>query len=136
MTVYLPDVNVLIALLDRGHVHHGLAHGWFARQGSNAWTLLRVVGHARYPNCPGNSAAALPVLIGLRQLPGHAFWSDDISLAGSDLIDGSRLVNSGQVTDSYLLALAAAHGGQLASFDRRLITDAVRGGPKHLHLIC
>jgi hypothetical protein len=40
-----------------------------------------------------------------------------------------------QVTDSYLLALVCAHGGQLACFDRRLVKDAVRGGARPLHLI-
>jgi hypothetical protein len=53
----------------------------------------------------------------------------------SDKLDMSHLLSSGQVTDSYLLALACAHGGQLATFDRRLVTDAVRGGMKGLHFI-
>jgi hypothetical protein len=50
-------------------------------------------------------------------------------------IDGSRMLGSAQVTDSYLLALAGAHGGQVAGFDRRLIVDAVIGGSTLLHLI-
>ena len=45
-------------------------------------------------------------------------------------IDATRLLNTAQVTDSHLLALACAHEGQLASFDRRLVTDAVRGGAR------
>jgi uncharacterized protein len=40
-----------------------------------------------------------------------------------------------QVTDTYLLALAVAHGGQLASLDRRLSVTAVHGGKHGLHLI-
>jgi predicted nucleic acid-binding protein len=40
-----------------------------------------------------------------------------------------------QVTDSYLLALAVAHDGALATFDRRLSTKAVKGGKGALHLI-
>ena len=31
--------------------------------------------------------------------------------------------------------LACANGGQLASFDKRLVKDAVRGGARGLHLI-
>ena len=50
-------------------------------------------------------------------------------------IDATRLLNTAQVSDSHLLALACAHEGQLASFDRRLVTDAVRGGARRLHLI-
>ena len=40
-----------------------------------------------------------------------------------------------EVTDTYLLALARAHHGQLASLDRRLVADAVPEGATHLHLI-
>ncbi len=60
---------------------------------------------------------------------------DDISLMDCKRIDPTRLLHSAQVTDSYLLALAHAHGGQLATFDRKLVVNAVRGGAQALHLI-
>jgi uncharacterized protein len=140
---YLLDVNVLIALLDPAHVQHDTAHDWFATHGQAAWAtcpltengVLRIVGHARYPNTPGSPAAVAPLVAQLRQRSGHVFWPDDLSLADPAWIDASRLLSAGQVTDSYLLALAVAHGGQLASFDRRLVTDAVRDGARGLHLI-
>lgn len=143
MTRYLLDVNVLIALVDAAHVHHELAHDWFARQGSLAWAscpltqngLLRIVGHARYPNAGGTPSAIMHTLNSLCALPGHAFWADDISLTDSRYVDSERLYSSGQVTDTYLLALAQAHGGKLASFDRKLLVDAVHGGAQALHLI-
>ena len=50
-------------------------------------------------------------------------------------VDADRLLSHGQVTDSSLLALARAHQGQLASFDRRLVVDAVHDGGAALHLI-
>ena len=50
-------------------------------------------------------------------------------------IDASGLLSSAQFTDSYLLTLAGAHGGQLATFDRELVVDAVLGGLKALCLI-
>jgi hypothetical protein len=68
-------------------------------------------------------------------MPGHTFWPDDISLLDREKIGADRLLNSSQVTDSYLVALAIAHGGQLATFDRRVIPDAVRGGASGIHLI-
>ena len=143
MTTFLLDVNVLIALIDSKHVQHDAAHEWFAHQGHKAWAtcpltengLLRIVGHARYPNSPGGPATVMPLVATLRALPGHVFWPDDISLLETERIDATRVLSSAQVTDSYLLALACAHGGQLASFDRRLVTDAVRGGAQRLHLI-
>ncbi len=140
---YLLDVNVLIALIDPAHLQHEAAHGWFAEHGQRAWAtcpltengLLRIVGHARYPNSPGMPAAVAGILIGLRSLPGHRFWPDDISLMEIDRIDTARLLHTSQVTDSYLLALAHAHDGQLATFDRKLVVDAVQGGASALHLI-
>ena len=71
----------------------------------------------------------------LRKLRGHAFWPDDLSLLDQGHVDATRLLDSTQVTDSYLLALARAHEGQLASFDQRLVTDAVIDGRQALHLI-
>jgi len=140
---YLLDVNVLIALVDPSHVQHEAAHRWFAEQGQQAWAtcpltengLLRIVGNLRYPNSPGSPAAVVPLMAGLRALPGHVFWADSISLLDTDKFDLERLLSSKQVTDSYLLALAIANGGQLATFDYRLVTAAVRDGVNGLHLI-
>ena len=143
MSAFLLDVNVMIALVDPAHVQHDAAHAWFSKTGRKAWAtcpltesgLLRIVGHPRYPNSPGTPAAIASLLLGLRALPGHAFWPDDISFSETKRFDTDRLLSHSQVTDSYLLALARAHGGKLASFDRRLVVDAVHDGAQSLHLI-
>ena len=143
MTRFLLDINVLIALIDPAHVQHDRAHEWFAASGEKAWAtcpltengLLRIVGHARYPNSAGTPAAVAELLASLRALPGHEFWPDDVSLLDQERVDRTRLLDSAQVTDSYLLALAVARGGQLATFDQRLVADAVIHGAKALHLI-
>jgi toxin-antitoxin system PIN domain toxin len=140
---YLLDVNVLIALIDPAHVQHDAAHDWFAKYGKKSWAtcpltengVMRIVGHVRYPNSPGTPSAVAQMMTGLCALPGHVFWPDDISLLDAKKVDASRILSSAQVTDSYLLALACAHGGKLATFDRRLVVDAVRGGAKGFHLI-
>jgi toxin-antitoxin system PIN domain toxin len=140
---FLLDANVLIALIDPAHIQHDKAHEWFSALGQQAWAtcpltqnaVLRIVGHARYPNSPGSPAAVAPLMMSLGALPGHIFWPDDISLLDAGQVDTARLLNASQVTDSYLLALACAHGGKLATFDRRLVTDAVSRGTQGLHLI-
>ncbi|MHB8530682.1 MAG: TA system VapC family ribonuclease toxin [Caulobacteraceae bacterium] len=140
---YLLDVNVLIALLDPAHVGHEAAHSWFGRVGARSWAtcpitengVIRIVGHPNYPNSVGSPAMAAPIASRLRALPGHVFWNDDLSLVDSDLIDPRKIATPGQVTDTYLLALAVANHGQLATFDRRLSTMAVRGGKAGLHII-
>lgn len=71
----------------------------------------------------------------LRALPGHRFWPDSVSLIGSGEIDPARILSHGQVTDTYLLALARAHDGRLATFDRKLSTAAEGNGKSFLHLI-
>jgi predicted nucleic acid-binding protein len=68
-------------------------------------------------------------------LPGHAFWPDDLSLLDGEHVNAERLLDSAHVTDSYLLALARAHEGQLATFDQRMPTESVIDGAKALHLI-
>ncbi len=138
---YLLDVNVLIALIDPAHVAHDAAHNWFASLEDWATCpmtengVLRIVGNPKYPNSPGSPAEVATVVAGLRELPGHHFWADDISLFGSELVEPTRILTSPQVTDTYLLALAKAHGGMLATFDRRLSTAAVHGGKSALQII-
>ena len=96
---------------------------------------MRIVGHPRYPNSPGSPAAVAHLLASFRGLPGFAFWPDDLSLLDREHVDPARLLESAQVTDSYLLALARAHQGQLATLDQRLIPDAVIHGAQALHVI-
>ncbi len=142
-TRYLLDVNILIALIDPAHVRHDDAHDWFAAKGKRAWAtcpltengVLRILGNPRYPSSPGNLAAVAQILIVVRNLGSHEFWSDDLSLLDPTRVDATRLLNSAQVTDTYLLALAMAHGGQLATFDRQLVANAVAGSTSALHLI-
>lgn len=140
---YLLDVNVLIALMDRSHVHHEAAHGWFGGLEAERWATcpmtenaaVRVMGAPGYVNSPGSLPIVGRLLQRMTALPGHVFWPDDVSLVCSPEVDISRILAPAQIADSYLLALASAHGGKLATFDRRLIPDAVRNGGRALHLI-
>lgn len=140
---YLLDVNVLIALIDPAHVAHDAAHEWFGSVGNKDWAtcpmtengVLRIVGHPKYPNTPGSPAAVAAIVAALRELAGHHFWTDDLSLVSAASVDPSKILTSGQVTDTYLLALAKARGGKLATFDRRISIAAVKGGKVSLHII-
>ncbi|MGP2493850.1 TA system VapC family ribonuclease toxin [Mesorhizobium sp. PUT5] len=140
---FLLDVNVLVALIDPGHVAHDAAHGWFERVGNASWAtcpltedgVVRIVGNPRYPNSPGSPAAVAEIVTVLRTLAGHTFWADDISLFGGSHADPRRILAPHQVTDTYLLALAQSKGGVLATFDRKLSTAAVAGGRDALHHI-
>lgn len=143
MTRYLLDVNVLIALIDPAHVQHDQVHEWFGIVGHQAFAtcpitengLLRIVGHPKYPNCPGPPSVVASALSAIRRLPGHAFWADSISLVGSRLVDPALLSSHHRVTDSYLLALARANKGQLATLDQKLATEVVAEGGAALALL-
>ena len=140
---YLLDVNVLIALIDPAHVAHDAAHEWFGAEGHEDWAtcpmtengVMRIVGHPKYPNSPGSPSAVAAIVAGLRELSGHHFWADDLSIVASTLVDPAQILTSAQVTDTYLLALAKSKGSKLATFDRRLSVAAVKGGKGALHVI-
>lgn len=140
-TRHLLDVNVVIALIDPAHIHHERAHRWFASRGPAPWHtsptvqngVVRVVSHPKYPN----SQPAPVVLASLASLAAqttHVFLADSVSL-----LDGSvhteRLLASSQVTDTYLLHLAASNDALLATFDSRIVTTAVPSGAKVVALI-
>jgi len=140
---YLLDVNVLIALIDPNHVAHHQAHEWFESTGQKDWRtcpltengVIRIIGHSSYPNTLGSPASVAEIVKALRELPGHSFWPDEISLVSCHDVDPHRILTAGQVTDTYLLALAKFRGGTLATLDRRLSTAAVRDGRAALHVI-
>lgn len=141
--VALLDANVLIALIDPRHVHHESCHRWFSSRGNAPWAscaitqnaVLRIVGHPRYPNSPGSPAVVSRILQELVGHPQHRFWADAPSLLSLGHVNPGALVDSGQITDTFLLALAVQQGGLLASLDQRLSTVAVAGGQNALELI-
>ena len=143
MTVFLLDVNVLIALVDPAHVQHGQAHRWFSRVGRRGFAtcpltengLIRIVGHPRYPNSPGPPSAVVHSLVTIRGLSGHKFWPDKISVADKAFFASELLSSHSRVTDSYLLALANSNGGRLATMDQKLATEVVPNGKASLELI-
>jgi toxin-antitoxin system PIN domain toxin len=139
----LLDVNVLIALVDPRHVHHNLCHGWFADRGERPWAtcaitqnaVLRILGHPRYPNSPGTPAVVSALLRQLVMHPEHQFWSTAPSLLDHLAVDTARLLDPGQITDAYLLAVAVHHRGVLATLDTRLNPLSVRNGPEALQVL-
>ncbi len=136
----LLDVNVLIALLDAGHIHHALAMSWLEREIRHGWASCPITqnGCIRIMSQPGYPGS-LPVARIAERLteaslsPDHKFWPAHVNLLGAGLFDWSRVLGHRQVTDAYLLSLAVHHGGRLVTLDRRIATEAVMGArPEHL----
>lgn len=139
----LLDVNVLIALLDGSHIHHGLVTDWLAGRVDAGWAsspitqngCIRILSQPGYPN-PVPAAQAAMRLEEATRHPSHLFWADSISLLRPGCLLWERVLSSRHVTDAYLLALAIREGGCFATLDRGIPLDAVAGArPEHLVVI-
>jgi toxin-antitoxin system PIN domain toxin len=134
----LLDINVLVALFDPDHVHHELAHDWFADHRSAGWAscpltengLIRVLANPRY----GSPNASLR---GIREAvrrffasDEHEFWPDDVSIADDVLFNVTAMAGHRQITDVYLLGLATRRKGHLVTFDRSIPLKAVIGADR------
>ncbi|MBI4704962.1 MAG: PIN domain-containing protein [Deltaproteobacteria bacterium] len=140
----LLDVNVLIALLDRDHVHHARARDWFrAHATAHGWAscpitengCVRIMSQPAYPN-PLPTVAVIGRLAEAARHPSHEFWADDCSLLDPGTVHAGRIHGPKQVTDLYLLALAVKQGGCFATFDETIVLPAVPGARKrHLTVV-
>lgn len=141
MTTYLLDVNLLLALTDPMHIHHEAAHRWFTEKDRRIWAtcpitengFIRIASHPSYPNRPGDVPAVLAILSLLCKAPGHRFWAEDVSLL--QILKPDAIISHAQITDAYLLGLAAHKKGKLATLDQRIPADLVTGGREALELV-
>jgi toxin-antitoxin system PIN domain toxin len=123
----LLDINVLVALTWPTHVHHQLTQEWFSKSNGGFRTCpITQAGFVRVTSNPNFSAhavsvrAALALLEEIVSLSGHEFWPDDLQLKEA-IPQDLPIVGHQQVTDAYLLALAAARGGKVATLDRGML---------------
>ena len=88
----LLDINVLIALHDRDHIHHERAALWLEAQIAHGWAscpltqngCLRIMSQPGYSK-PQPLATLVAMLQGSTSTAFHQLWSDDISI-----LDGAR----------------------------------------------
>jgi hypothetical protein len=136
----LLDVNALIALSDEDHPFNSVIRSWWDDH-DGGWAscpitqngFLRVVSQPSYANSM-TIAEAFDVLDRATKQRTHEFWPDDLSLIDRSQIDRRYVVGPKQLTDIYLLALAAKKDGCLVTFDRSIPLAAVRGAEAH-HLV-
>jgi toxin-antitoxin system PIN domain toxin len=140
----LLDVNVLIALFDPAHVHHEAAHTWFGVNRKYRWAtcaltenaFVRVLSNPAYPGrgtTIEDAAVRLWTFCSARE---HEFWPNSVSLLDRTRIRWNHVQGYRQITDVYLLALAVANQGRLATFDSSISLKAVEGAqPQNLDLI-
>jgi toxin-antitoxin system PIN domain toxin len=140
--IRLADINLLIALADPNHLHHRAARSWLrSKPGVSLATcaltengFLRIYGHPSYPGGPGSPSKALEDLHAYRQRKGHCFLPCDLSFDDEIFKDLDR-VTPKQLTDLYLVALAARHGVRFASFDASIPVTRVNEGVNAIEVI-
>ena len=139
--VALLDVNVLIALLDAGHVHHASATEWLSMHLEQGWAscpltqngCIRILSQTAYPNrAPAAEVAAR--LAEATQHPAHHFWPDAVSLLSPGLMAWNNLLTGRHFTDAYLLALAVKNHGVFVTLDLGIPLAAVQGAQTQ-HLV-
>jgi uncharacterized protein len=141
---YLLDVNVWVALLDEAHVHHAQAVAFMERRKvkiascplveNGVIQVLNLPGYSKHG--PAGFAAVSQKLQQICTDVDHEFWPDKVTLRSPSLVNWSRVLGHNQITDVYLLALAVAHQGCLATLDHRVALSTVVGANKaHLLLL-
>ncbi len=136
----LLDVNLLVALFDSSHIHHDLAHDWFADNRARGWAtcpatengFVRVVSNPAYPRGGTRTETLVGLLRRFRGSEHHRFWPMEVSLTDESLFDVHLLQGHRQVADVYLLGLAKRMKGRLATFDRTIPWKAIVGGQPDL----
>ncbi len=137
----LLDVNVLVALLDAGHVHHTTATAWLHEHIDHGWAscpltqngCLRILATDAYPRAQplAEVATRLREAVATQH---HEFWADDVSVLQADRFAQDRWLASRQITDAYLLGLAVHHGGRFVTLDQHVDRHIVRGA-QTTHLV-
>ena len=139
----LLDINLLIALCDPNHVDHHRVAGWFEEIGGKVWAscpitengFLRILSSPNYPGLPGSLSAAKRLLKKLHRQEGHEFWADDYSIVDGTVDLGQLISGHKQITDLYLLGLAARRKGKFSSLDRHIPARLVEGGAEAYEVV-
>jgi toxin-antitoxin system PIN domain toxin len=134
----LLDVNLLVALFDPDHIHHELAHDWFADHRAGGWAtcaltengLVRVLANPSYGSAVSRPAELLPRLQQFCASGHHAFWAETVSFRDETIFKSAFVAGHRQVSDLYLLGLAKKMGGCLATFDHGISLGAVVGATR------
>ena len=132
---HLFDINVLMAIAWKEHVHHEIVLQWLKAKRSKgrlsiATCPLTQLGFVRISmNIKAYAAdfeSAIKVLTLMldRDEFKHEFWPDGLSLISIHHSARSTL-GSNQLTDFYLANLAKSHGGRLVTLDRGIKDESV-----------
>jgi toxin-antitoxin system PIN domain toxin len=133
--IALLDVNVLVALFFPDHVHHETAHDWFADHRRAGWATCPITenGFIRVASQQSTGDGLhrprdLAVTLARFCQDAHCHrWPAAVSLTDTSRFALQFVRGHAQLTDVYLLGVATEMRGCLATFDRTIPLQAVRG---------
>ena len=113
----LLDINVLLALLDRDHIQHEQGRRWFQQQVYHGWAscavtqngFIRILSQPSYPGPRSHLAGDTTSGHGYFDRASR-YWGSEVSILDETIFNHSRIHGPRQLTDVYLLGLAAHHG--------------------------
>ena len=125
MSVYLLDVNVLIAMVWPRHKCHVAVQEWLSRESKRKWAtcpftqagFVRIISNRAFSRDALAPEQALSLLRVNLEHPAHEFWSATLTL-NQAVVKVAKVVGHQQITDAYLLGLAIHNKGILATLDR------------------
>lgn len=133
---FLLDVNVLIALAFRSHVHNELVRTWFYASPKLQWAVCAFTesGFLRNATAPRPGQITLreatEILREFRQHPGYLYLPIQTDWHTLSAPFTQRVYGTKQVTNSYLLGLALQNDLVLVTMDKAILHLA---GSQHKH---
>ncbi len=140
-SLHLFDVNLLVASTVVEHVHFEAAQNWNEAHKGNPFAtcaitengLFRLLVNRNAQSSPIHPEMALACIAQIHAHPDHCYVEPLPSPQAKHFSQiMSKVRGHKQATDAYLIALAAQHGGKLATFDRKL---ADTFGEEYLELV-
>ncbi|HEY0785885.1 MAG TPA: TA system VapC family ribonuclease toxin [Acidobacteriaceae bacterium] len=138
---FLLDVNVLVALTARGHVHHALVKAWFYASPGLRWAACAFTEAGFLRNATASRAGqvtmgqATAILRQLARHPGYTYLPITESWETLSAPFARRVYGTKQVTDAYLLGLALREGCTLVTMDTAIVHLAGVEHKAHLLLL-
>jgi len=128
--IELPDINVLVALLDPAHIHHQIAWDWFAQAEQTGWAtcpltesgcvrVLTSTGHNSKKIKPNGASDLLRAFLALYAAT-HHYFPDDVRIVDTTRFRLRNLQEHNQVTDLHLLGLCQQNGLRFVTFDNAI----------------
>jgi uncharacterized protein len=141
LTRYLLDVNILLGIAWESQQAHATVFPWFKQTGQYCFAtcaitqsgFVRISASGRFSKNPVPVKAALELLNSLTEKPGHILWSMDLGLREATGAFVDKLFGPLQLTDAYLLGLAAAMQGVLVTRDHAI--PQLAGKPLAQHIL-